>query len=154
MKIWMRQFAAYIAIEGNGHLLRQQLAMCSRIARQRVSMNTMRRLLKRPDFQALVEKLGDDQVAATKEKLQSMLPKASELVEWSMDQARAKEDYKAVPSIVEPVLSRTIPKKDEALDAKPAITVIIGGTFAKQYVEAPIQDAIVEELPAATPEET
>ena len=152
LKIWMRQFAAYIAVEGNGHTRYQQVAWASRIARQRVSHNTMRRLMGRPDFQALVEKLGSDQIAATKERFQSMLPKIADNLEWAMDQARTKEDYKAIPQVVEPVLSRTVPKKDEQVEGRPVINVVIGGTFAQQYVEAEVQEVEVEELPPAGPD--
>lgn len=150
LKLWMQQYAAYIAVKGNGDLKRQQLAMASRIARQRVSSSTLKRLHDRADFQALVEKLGSDQLAATKMQFQSMLPKVADNLEWSMDMAREKEDYKAMPAIVEPVLSRTIPKKDETPDSRPNIIVTIGGTFAKQYVEAEIQEPTVEELPPPT----
>ena len=147
LKLWMQQYAAYLAVKGNGDLKRQQLAMASRIARQRVSRSTLARLHARTDFQALVDKLGSDQVAATKAQFQSMLPQIADDLEWASKTARAKEDYKAIPAIVEPVLSRTIPKKDEVAEIKPIINVMIGGTFAKQYVEAEMQEVVVEELP-------
>ena len=149
LKIWMRQVAAYLAIEGSGHTRMEQLKTVRRIAREAVSLATYKTLLARPDFQELLERFAQDQIAATREQFQSMLPKVRESIEWSIDKAREKEDYKAIPGVVEPVLTRTIPKKDETVERSPVIIVNLGGTFAKQYVETTGHEVEVEELPPA-----
>ena len=69
--------------------------------------------MRRQDFRDLVEKFVADTESAAREKLQAMLPKTLEYVEESIDNARAAKDYKAMPTVVEPVLGRTVPKKEE-----------------------------------------
>ena len=147
LKPWMRSFAAWFALEGNALTRKEQLIRCRQYAKDRVRLPTMIVLLNRPDFKELVNRYTDDGIAATREQLQGLLPKVVENVEWSIDKAREKEDYKAMAGVVEPVLARTIPKKDDTPARPPVLIVNLGSGFAKQYAEAEMQEPEVIELP-------
>src|SRR2546428_4790749 len=147
LKPWMRQFAAWYALEGSALKNYHQLAKATYSSRGRLSRQSFRRLLLRTDFQAAVTRYVDDQVQATRDQFKDMLPKIATNIEWSIDEARKAGDYKTMPAVVEPVLARTIPKKDEKEVATPQIVVNLGGHFAKLYAESEMQEAEVEELP-------
>src|SRR5256712_1191426 len=147
LKPWMRQFAAWYALEGSALKKYHQLAKANYFARGRLSRNSFRKLTARPDFQAAVTRYVDDQVQATRDQFKDMLPKIATNIEWSIDEARKAGDYKTMPAVVEPVLARTIPKKDEKEAVAPQIVVNLRGHFAKLYAESEMQEAEVEELP-------
>ncbi len=82
----------------------------------------------------------------------SNVPKAVENHEWAMDQAKEKEDYRAMAILVQQPL-RHLSKQAEAQD-RPLIVVNIGkdaASFMKDVEE--IQDVECEELPALPPGE-
>jgi len=145
LKPWMRQFAAWFALEGNAYPRQQQLNHASALAHGRLNHGGLRKLLHRPDFLALVDRYSDDKVEATRDRFKDMLPKIADNIEWSMDQARKEEDYRAMPLVVEPVLSRTMPKKD---DTPPTTQVTINLTTERfATLERPLQTVEYEELP-------
>jgi len=148
LKPWMRMFAAWYALEGSSLKRYQQLLKAQYLARGRLSRGSFQKLLQRTDLQDLIARYTDDRIAATREQMQQMLPKVVENVEWSIDEARKANDYKAMPAVVEPVLAHTIPKKSEAPVAPPTLVINLGGHFAKVYAERELQEAEVEELPA------
>src|SRR2546427_9440559 len=154
LKPWMRQFAAWYALEGSALKRMHQLAKANYFSRGRLSRQSFRRLLLRNDSQAAVTRSVDDQVQATRDQFKDMLPKIAKNIEWSIDEARRARDYKPMPAVVEPVLARTIPKKDEKEVAAPQIVVNLGGHFAKLYAESEMQEVEVEELPPPKEEET
>src|SRR2546426_12360450 len=143
----MRQFAAWYALEGSALKKYHQLAKANYFSRGRLSRNSFRQLLLRADFQAAVTRYVDDQVQATRDQFKDMLPKIATNIEWSIDEARRAGDYKTMPAVVEPVLARTIPKKDEKEVGQAQIIINLGGTFAKQYADAELQEVEVVELP-------
>src|SRR3989441_12139598 len=147
LKPWMRQFAAWYALEGSALKKYHQLAKANYFARGRLSRNSFRKLTLRADFQAAVTRYVDDQVQATRDQFKDMLPKIATNIEWSIDEARKAGDYKTMPAVVEPVLSRTIPKKEEKEVQTPTVVIKLGGTLTREYLEADVQNVEVEELP-------
>src|SRR2546428_7832664 len=55
LKPWMRQFAAWYALEGSALKKYHQLAKANYFSRGRLSRNSFRQLLLRADFQAAVK---------------------------------------------------------------------------------------------------
>src|SRR2546428_13447477 len=110
LKPWMRQFAAWYALEGSALKRMHQLAKANYFSRGRLSRNAFRQLLLRNDFQAAVTRYVDDQVQATRDQFKDMLPKIATNIEWSIDEARKAGDYKTMPAVVEPTLALTSSK--------------------------------------------
>ena len=147
LKPWMRSFAAWFATVGNALTRKEQLIKCRQFAKDRVRINTMMTLLKRPDFAALVERYTEHTVEGLRAQLEDIAPDAIEANRKAIEWAVAKEDYKAIPTVTEPILSRVVPKKDDSPARPPVLIVNLGTGFAKQYAEAEIKECEVIELP-------
>src|SRR5690242_7371453 len=151
---WMRLFAVDYALARSSYSKDELLELARRFSNNpQLSRLKLNQVMRRQDFRDLVERFVADTEAAAREKLQAMLPKTLEYVEESIDNARAAKDYKAMPTVVEPVLGRTVPKKEEKEQQTPQVVVNMGAKFAQMFAETAIQDAEVEELPLPREEE-
>lgn len=151
---WMRLFAVDYALARSSFSKDELLELARKFSNNsELSRLKLNQVMRRQDFRDLVEKFVADTEAAAREKLQAMLPKTLLYVEESIDNAREAKDYKAMPTVVEPVLGRTVPKKEEKEQAPQQVIVNLGGKFAQMFAETEMQDAEVEELPPPTVED-
>lgn len=146
-KPWMRNLAAWLALGGNACTRKEQLIKARLFAKDRMRPQTLLTLLQRTDFQELVERFTEHNAEALRQQLEDLAPAAIEATKKSIEWAVAKEDYKAIPTVTEPVLARVVPKKDDTPARPPVLIVNLGTGFAKQYAEAEMQECEVEELP-------
>jgi len=150
---WMRLFAVDYALARSSFSKDELLELARKFSNNpALSRLKLNQVMRRQDFRDLVEKFVADTEAAAREKLQAMLPKTLLYVEESIDHAREAKDYKAMPTVVEPVLGRTVPKKEEKEQQTPQVVVNLGGKFAQMFAETAMQEAEVEELPPPTEE--
>ena len=75
--------------------------------------------------------------------------KSVEMIDWGLDEAKKKGDYRAIPGLASPVMERAWPRREDMAQAAP--TVIIQITQAQHaQLEAPpaiLEAEIIEVIP-------
>ncbi len=129
---------------------KEQEAMATYLAGTPIAWVQIRQMRARKNFRnwygryraKILQRLDEHRETFEAENVGKAIAAHSKALDWAV----AKEDYRAIPPLVEPAIKALYKNVEEARE-KPMIVLNLGN-FAQAHLDDPIQDVEVEALPA------
>lgn len=122
---WQRQFARWLAGSKVYPRLPAQRAKLKDLRGFEVPETERKELIRHPAFKAYFQIFQDRGIRAARARMEEVSLEAVNTLTWSMRKAKQKEDYRAVPNIVSPILERAMPRRDSIGMTQAQVTVVL-----------------------------
>lgn len=122
---WQRTFARWLA---GGKVYPRRNAQFAKLKELRgfeVSDVDRRELIRHPAFRAYFQIFQDRGIRAARARMEEVSLEAVNTLTWAMRKSKQKDDYRAVPNIVSPILERAMPRRDSIGMQQAQVTVVL-----------------------------
>lgn len=144
---WELEFCRWLAANRHARF-KEQCAVATKFAGTDIDVVKIRQLKARKNFRGTYQQLVSrilHRLDKHREQFETEnVGKAIKAHSWAIDQAMAKEDYKAIPALMEPATKAMYKHIDESVQ-KPMIVLNLGG-FQQQHLDDPPEEIEFEEV--------
>lgn len=122
---WQRAFARWLAGSKVYPRLPAQRAKLQQLRGFEMAETDRKELIRHPAFKAYFQIFQDRGIRAARARMEEVSLEAVNTLTWSMRKAKQKDDYRAVPNIVSPILERAMPRRDSIGMQQAQVTVVL-----------------------------
>lgn len=126
LRPWMKKLAAWYAVQPLRPKQRDVLQTARYLSKYQISTHTVKMILARPEFTALVHEISESEVKRARAMLEGQMPDAIETHYNAMKRLEDQGEFADLSKFTAPYIDRAWPRRDDAIQPPTVVVLKLG----------------------------